>query len=121
MQRIYGVYHADGGLLGELRYVLGKLLGTAHCSLCDITHGAVSMKSTFRACMERLGVPVELVHLNEQSSELETFTAGRTPCVVGETAEGFRLLLSADELDLMAGDVEPFEAVLGERLASGEG
>ena len=38
---LVGVYHADGGLLGELRYAYGKVRGTAHCSLCDITHATV--------------------------------------------------------------------------------
>ena len=35
---LVAVYHADGGVRGELSYVLGRLLGTAHCALCDITH-----------------------------------------------------------------------------------
>ena len=42
-----GVYQADGSLSGELRYVVGKLLGSAHCALCDITHGAVREKKGF--------------------------------------------------------------------------
>ena len=41
---LVGVYHADGSLLGELRYIWGKLRGTAHCTLCDITHGRLSEK-----------------------------------------------------------------------------
>ena len=40
-QELVGVYHADGSLLGEARYVVGKILGRAHCSLCDITHDMV--------------------------------------------------------------------------------
>ena len=32
-----GVYDADGGLLGELAYLTGRILGIAHCALCDIT------------------------------------------------------------------------------------
>ena len=49
-----GVYQANGSLSGELRYVVGKLLGSAHCALCDITHGAVREKPGFVACREAL-------------------------------------------------------------------
>ena len=45
LKAIWGVYHADGGIVGELRYVFGKLRGTAHCALCDITHSYVSEKN----------------------------------------------------------------------------
>ena len=38
VKKAYGVYHADGGIIGELAYVWGKIRGTAHCALCDITH-----------------------------------------------------------------------------------
>jgi hypothetical protein len=56
---LVGVYHAEGSLLGELRYVWGKLRGTAHCALCDITHGRLSEKSAFKSLRERLPVPSE--------------------------------------------------------------
>ena len=38
VESIWGVYHADGGLIGELKYVAGALFKGQHCSLCDITH-----------------------------------------------------------------------------------
>lgn len=42
--RYTGIYNADGGLVGEVRYVVGHLLGTAECALCDITHSPVRRK-----------------------------------------------------------------------------
>ena len=39
-----GVYAADGGVVGELTYVVGHLLGRTECSLCDVTHGPVRRK-----------------------------------------------------------------------------
>ncbi|GIR81110.1 MAG: hypothetical protein CM15mP82_6620 [Methanobacteriota archaeon] len=33
---VWGVYHADGGIMGELRYVIRSLFQGNHCSLCDI-------------------------------------------------------------------------------------
>ncbi len=98
--RLTGVYHADGGLLGELRYVVGKLRGVAHCALCDITHGALRKKPEFSAWERALSVPLELVHLNERSPEIARVTEGRTPALVAHTARGLVLLLGPDALEL---------------------
>ncbi len=56
-----GVYHADGGLVGEAKYVLGHLLGRTHCSLCDITHSPVRRKKQWDAFVDSLGVPFRLL------------------------------------------------------------
>ena len=113
--KITGVYHADGSLLGELRYVLGKLRGTAHCALCDITHGSVRKKSSFRELEGSLGVPMELVHLDERSPEIARFTEGRTPAVVGHTEGGLSMLLDPDQLEL-GGDVPRFRQALDDAV-----
>lgn len=118
IRKITGVYHADGGLMGELRYVVGKLRGTSHCALCDVTHGLTGKKAEFVACEKRLGMPVELVHLNERTPELRAFTEGRTPCVVGHGQAGFVMLLSAEALDTLDGRVDGFERALRAALSS---
>jgi hypothetical protein len=109
IERLTGVYHADGGLAGELRYGLGKLLGRAHCSLCDLTHGVVREREEWRALVRRLGVPVALVHLNERDEDIVRLSDGCTPCVIGHTDSGLRLLLGPAELDACAGDLAAFE------------
>jgi hypothetical protein len=38
-QRLYGIYHADAGFLGEMDCLGGKVLGRKRCALCDLTHG----------------------------------------------------------------------------------
>ena len=40
-----GVHHADGSVIGELRYWIGARLGRAHCALCDITHGGARWRA----------------------------------------------------------------------------
>lgn len=80
---VVGVYDADGGLLGELRYVLGKILGRAHCGLCDVTHAALRQKPEWTAMVGRLGVPVALLHRNEVSAEVSGRPASGTRCRVG--------------------------------------
>ena len=68
--RLVGVYDADGGLLGEAAYVWGKIRGTRHCSLCDITHGRVRRKPEWDQMVADLGIPLDLVHLNELPTDV---------------------------------------------------
>jgi hypothetical protein len=98
---LVGVYHADGGVWGEARYVFGKLLGTTHCALCDITHGHVRRKPEWDAACTQLTVPFRLVHLNERSAaEVAACTRG-TPTVLVRYADGILApLLAPDELEL---------------------
>ena len=112
LKAIWGVYHADGGIVGELRYVFGKLRGTAHCALCDITHSYVSEKKSMKKCRSNSPVPFHLVHLNEQNEGLQSITEGVTPCVVAETNEGFQVILYPDELEDCEKKVESFQQKL---------
>ncbi len=110
--RLIGVYDTDSGLLGELAYLTGRLLGVAHCALCEITHGAFGEKPAFRATRRWLGVPIETIHRNDQPVGLRAVTEGSTPCVVGETALGYELLLRRGDLESCRGDVLCLEAAL---------
>ncbi|SCG71628.1 hypothetical protein [Micromonospora coxensis] len=117
IRRLIGVYHADGGLRGELAYVVGKVRGTASCALCDITHGAFGRRRQWRDLLPELGVPVELVHLNERSAPVRAASEGRTPCVLAVTDGGHLPLLGPDELTGLDGDVARFAEAL--RAAAG--
>ncbi|MDC3282395.1 hypothetical protein OAV46_05145, partial [Euryarchaeota archaeon] len=108
----WGIYHADGGIVGELQYVLGKIRGTAHCALCDITHSFVSEKKSMKACRSNSPVPFHLVHLNEQIDGLQSITEGMTPCVVAETDNGFEIILYSDELEECNKKVQLFQEKL---------
>jgi hypothetical protein len=104
VRRLIGVYHADGSLTGELRYVVGKLLGRAHCALCDITHGSLREKEAWRECRAALPVPFDTVHLDERSPEIRAVTEGRTPCVVAEVDGAMVVVLGAEALDACDGE-----------------
>jgi len=117
LSRIIGVYHAEGSLRGELSYLLGKLLGTASCALCDITHRGLGEKAAFKRCRSRFEVPIETLHLDEQDEALRRFTQGKTPCVVGVTEKGPSILLDAEALRRCGPSVERFEEALQEALA----
>lgn len=116
--KLTGVYHADGGLLGELRYVVGKLRGQAHCALCDITHGRLREKPRFAAWRAALPVTLELVHLNERDESVARVTGSRTPALVAHTDAGALIvLLGPDELEL-DGSLTRFEGALADAIAA---
>lgn len=111
---LIGVYHADGGPVGEAKYVLGKILGTAHCALCDVTHSPVRRKPQWDAMVLRLGIPVTLLHLNEQPVDVAAATrdAG-TPVVLARLADGsLDVALTPAELDQLGGSVSDFESAV---------
>ena len=112
IEKIYGIYHADGGIIGELSYVWGKITGTAHCSLSDITHKGISMKRDWKNFTNSLDVDFELLHLNEQTQVLADFTAGKTPCVVGEELGEMKILVDAESLEGCNKSVSSFESTL---------
>ena len=62
VERLVGVYDADGTVLGELSYFLRARIGRAHCSLCDITHGRIRERADWRACRGRLPVRFTTYH-----------------------------------------------------------
>lgn len=109
---LIGVYHADGGVLGELRYVLGKVRGSTHCALCDITHGMVRRKSEWdRACRD-FPLPIRLVHLNERSADEAAACALGTPTVLVRFGDGsLRPIMGPSDLELDGSVAQFFDAV----------
>lgn len=112
--KLIGVYDADGTVVGEIKYVVGKLLGRAHCALCDLTHGMkINGRADFRACAAALPVPFELFHRNDQPDEVRPHTSGNLPCVISVFSDGFmKIAITAKELDACAGNVDRLEALL---------
>jgi hypothetical protein len=116
---LVGVYDAEGGLLGEAAYVWGRLRGTRHCALCDLTHGRVRRKPAWDRMVVALGRPVDLLHLDEMPPDVaEAVAACGAPVVLARTAEGLRPLVGAGELDAMDGSVERLSDLLRARLAA---
>lgn len=116
VDRLTGVYDAEGTLRGELAYWVGKRLGRRHCALCDITHGSVREKPEWRACSEGVPVPFDLVHRDERTAELIAATDDVAPVVVAHTGSGIEVLLGPDDLEACGGEppclVEAVEAAV---------
>lgn len=114
---LVGVYDADGGIRGEVSYVIGHLLHRRECALCDITH-TWRRKPAWDAMVARLGVPVTLRHRNEVDAALSAaLDAVTLPVVLGRTADGpWRPVLTRDELRSADGEVAAFEALVRAKL-----
>jgi hypothetical protein len=118
MTELYGIYNADGGLVGEARYVIGHLLGLTSCSLCDITHSPIRRKPEWDAMVATLDIPLTVLHRNELTPELSGWVSSITlPAIVGKSKTGdFVLVLDAERLEQPAGSVSAFQTILVEAL-----
>lgn len=112
-----GVYQATWDLKGALHYVKIKLTGEPDCALCEVTHSSVTPKKQWRELVSRLGVPFDLVHLNQLTDEIVEASGGTSPCVLVRTSDGLSLLLGPQEIEDVAGDVATFESALRAALA----
>lgn len=118
--RLIGVYNADGGIVGEARYVVGHLLGLTSCSLCDITHSPIRRKPEWDAMVALLPTPLTVLHKNELEPDLEAWLGDKTlPLVVGITDAGaFSVVLDPPALERADGSVAQFAALLAESLGA---
>ena len=117
--RYTGIYNADGGLVGEVRYVVGHLLGTAECALCDLTHSPVRRKPEWDRFVDRLGIPFVVLHRNELDEALAAAISGHAlPVVLAHRSDGsITVALTATQLAALDGSVAALEGV----LSSGRG
>ena len=118
VDRILGVYNANGGLVGEVRYIVGHLLGTTSCALCDITHSPIRRKREWDAMVADLGVPVDLRHLNELDEREAAAVGDSAPIVLAERDGMLVPLLDAAQLDALDGSVSAFGVAVREALAN---
>jgi len=119
--RLIGIYNADGGLRGEIAYLLGHLVGTAECALCDITHSPLRKKTAWKEMEARLadelGHEMVLRHRNETTEAEAKASAGREPCVLIEGDDGnLSMILDWNDLQASDGSVEVFERILRSKL-----
>jgi len=114
---LVGVYNGDGGVRGELAYVLGKLRGTTECALCEITHRGLRSNPEWKDVVCNLAVPFDLVHRNERTAEVAQLTGDATPAVVAVTGDGHRLVMGPNDFAGTGTDAATFVRVLRERVS----
>ncbi|MDA0371940.1 MAG: hypothetical protein O3C62_10980 [Actinomycetota bacterium] len=116
INRLIGVYDADGTLRGEVAYWIGARLGRRHCSLCDVTHATFTEKSTWKRCRSSLPVPFDTYHRNDQPDDVRRTSGDTAPVVIAETSTGFVVLLDDERISSIAGDPSRLVDLIGEAV-----
>ncbi len=117
IERLVGVYDADGTWRGEVAYWIGARLGRAHCALCEITHSSIREKRAWKQCTQGMPVPFDTLHRDEQSPALAATTAGAVPCVVAHTDRRSLVLLDGPALEACGGAPEVLAAAIESAVA----
>jgi len=118
---LVGIYKADGGVIGELSYFFGHLIGVRSCSLCDISHSPVKKKSAFKSLEQELfkehGIAIKMIHLNERNDRELKASAGREPCMLLEYPDqSISMFLDAVDLKALSGSVTSLRKLILSRL-----
>ncbi len=118
---LIGVYKADGGIIGELSYFFGHLVGARNCSLCEISHSPIKKKSSFKALEKELlknhNIAIKMLHMNERNERELKASAGREPCMLLEYPDGsISMFLDYVELKAIAGSVNSLRNLILSRL-----
>jgi len=111
-QEFIAVYNAEGSLLGEIRYVVGKLSGTRSCALCDISHVLTAEKDSFTAFKESFPVPFFNRHLDELEPEQLQLAKEHAPCVLGLADDGWQIAVPSAHLEQCNKSVKKFSELM---------
>ena len=117
VDKLVGIYNANGSLAGEIAFLFGKFTGRTECALCDITHGPFKKKSAFFSAQQTLGISFEILHLDELDATLCSFKES-APCVVAIRDSECWILLSKAELALCDSDIDRFFDAINIKLDS---
>ena len=118
---LIGIYKADGGIVGELTYFFGHLIGVRSCSLYSISHSPVKKKSSFKALEQHLlaehGIAVRMIHLNERNERELNASKGREPCMLLEYPDqSISMFLDSTDLKALSGSVSSLKRLITSRL-----
>jgi hypothetical protein len=118
---LIGIYKADGGIVGELSYFFGHLIGVRSCTLCDITHSPIMKKSSFKALERHLlaehGIAVRMIHMNERNEREQKASEGREPCILLEYPdESISMFIDSADLTTLTGSVSSLKKLIKSRL-----
>jgi len=114
---LIGVYKADGGIVGELTYFFGHLVGVRSCSLCSISHSPIMKKNSFKALEQHLlaehGIVVRMIHLNERNEREQLASEGREPCILLEYPDqSISMFIDSSDLTALSGSVSSLKKLI---------
>ena len=115
--QLVGIYDADATVWGEVSYWIGARLGRRHCSLCEVTHGVFTKKSSWDSCASSLPHPFVTYHRNDMPDRLRPVVADRYPVIVLDDGVRPIVLMGDEEISIANGSpeklVELIQATLG--------
>ena len=116
--QLIGVYDADATIIGEVSYWIGARLGIRHCSLCDVTHGLISEKASWRACREDLPLPFVTFHRNDMPADVRAAVGSELPAVAIRRDGVVTTLLSSNDIESVKGIPEDLVRLIRTRLGA---
>lgn len=117
INRLIFVFQANSGTLGAFVDSAKKLLMIKGCTLCQITHGLIGERGDWQDCKTELGVPVDYVHLDEITPQIEKVLEGRTPAILADAQGELRFLIGPDVLERCRGSVADLRGRIGAHAA----
>ena len=115
--QIIGVFHADAGIIGELKYIGGSILGLTECALCNMTHKWNPLGSKEWRNEKRKWGNLKAIHRNHQPEAMAQVTKHKTPCVLLENENNFIIIMSSEEIETCNGDLQELLARIRFKLA----
>ena len=116
--QLIGIYDADATIVGEVSYWIGARLGIRHCSLCDVTHGLIAEKASWRSCREELPLPFVTYHRNDMPNDVRAVVGDALPKIVARRNGVVTTLLSSHEIESVEGIPEELVRLISERLGA---
>lgn len=116
--QLIGIYDADATVIGEVSYWIGARLGIRHCSLCDVTHGLIAEKASWRRCREELPLPFVTFHRNDMPNDVRAVIGDALPTIVVRRNGVVTTLLSSHEIESVEGIPEELVRLISERLGA---
>lgn len=116
--RLVGIYDADATVWGEVSYWIGARLGRRHCSLCDVTHGVFTRKSSWDACASSLPHPFVAFHRNDMPDGLRQVVADQFPVIVLDDGMQPVVLLTGEEISRAEGSPEGLATLIVGKLST---
>jgi hypothetical protein len=105
IDRLIFVFAADAGKISAFVDTIKKVLMLKGCALCAITHGTSGEKEEWKLCRETLGVPLDYVHRDELTPDLEATVGGEVPCILAKTGDELVRLVGSQVLERCKGSV----------------
>ena len=116
--QLIGIYDADATVIGEVSYWIGARLGIRHCSLCDVTHGLIAEKASWRHCREDLPLPFITFHRNDMPNDVRAVVGDALPTIVMRRNGVVTILLSSHEIESVKGIPVKLVRLISERLGA---